>query len=100
MNPLLAVLGKKPTVWEKFLAVPQDTWVSLLVGFVILVLLSRVWKNLKEINEVVPWIALFSIGSVVLLYWTYERQEPRLLSPLIDKLAEVLPTRVARPAER
>ncbi len=83
----------KLTVWEKILAVPRDTWLSLLLGIAVIVLVKRVWRDLKEINDIVPWIALVAVGGAVLLYWTYERTEPRLLTPLINKMAEVFPTK-------
>lgn len=94
MNALLAVIAAKPTVWEKILAVPRDTWVNLLVGLVLLYMLSRIWMSLKEIHDIVPWVAFITIGGILLLYWTYERTEPRLLTPLIDKLAEVFPSKL------
>ncbi len=94
MNAFLAAAAAtKPTVWEKILAVPRDTWLSLLLGIAVIVLVKRVWKDLKEINDIIPWIALFTVGGAVLLYWTYERTEPRLLTPLIDKMAEIFPTK-------
>lgn len=92
---MLALLAAaKPTVWEKLQAVPKETWISLLVAVVILFLLVRVWKSLKEINEIVPWIALFTLGGAVVLYWTYERTEPKILSPIFDQLAKVLPSKI------
>jgi hypothetical protein len=93
MTAFLAATAAKLTVWEKILAVPRDTWLSLLLGIAVIVLVKRVWRDLKEINDIVPWIALLTVGGAVLLYWTYERTEPRLLTPLIDKMAEIFPTK-------
>jgi hypothetical protein len=93
MTAFLAATAAKLTVWEKILAVPRDTWMSLLLGIAVIVLVKRVWRDLKEINDIVPWIALLTVGGAVLLYWTYERTEPRLFTPLIDKMAEIFPTK-------
>lgn len=84
----------KPTVWEKLQAVPKETWLSLLVLAVVIFILVRVWKSLKEINEIVPWIALITIGGTIVLYWTYERTEPKFLSPIFNQLAKVLPSKI------
>lgn len=92
MNLLLA--ATKPTVWEKLQAVPKETWISLLVAVVVVVVIIRVWKSLKEINEIVPWIALITVGGSVVLYWTYERTEPKVLSPIFDQLSRVLPSKI------
>lgn len=84
----------KQTVWEKLQAVPRETWLSLLLALFVVWLLVRVWKSLKELNEVVPWVALFCVGGTVILYWTYERTEPEILSPVFDQLSRVLPSKI------
>ncbi len=89
-----AATSSKPTVWEKVQAIPMSTWVSLLVALVVIFLLVRVWKSLKEFNEFAPWIALIMVGGSVMLYWTYERTEPKILSPIFDQLSRVLPSKI------
>jgi di/tricarboxylate transporter len=88
----------KPNVWEKVQAIPTSTWVNLLIGLAVLFLLVRIWKSLAEINEFAPWLVLILVGGSVVLYWTYERTEPKPLSPVFDFLAEYLPSRPSRPA--
>ena len=34
------------------------------------------------------------IGGSVVLYWTYERTEPKVLSPIFDFLAQYLPSKI------
>lgn len=93
MFPVIAA-ATKPTVWEKVQAVPMSTWVTLLVAILILLVLVRVWKTLAEFNEFAPWIALVMVGGSVILYWTYERTEPKVLSPVMDFLAQYLPSKI------
>lgn len=93
MITLLAAAAQ-PTVWDKLAAVPRETWLSLLVTAFSIWLIVRVWKTLREINETVPWVALVTLGGTLIMYWTYERTEPRLLSPIFDQLAKVLPSRI------
>ncbi len=94
MQLLFAVASAKPTVWEKVQAVPMSTWISLLIAVVVIVVLVRAWKTLAEFNEFAPWIALIMIGGSVVLYWTYERTEPKVLSPIFDFLAQYLPSKI------
>lgn len=94
MQLLVAAASSKPTVWEKVQAVPMSTWVSLLIAVIVIVLVVRVWKALKEFNEFAPWIALFMVGGSVVLYWTYERTEPKVLSPVFDVLSQYLPSKI------
>lgn len=91
---VVATASSKPSVWEKVQAVPTATWVSLAITIGVLVILVRVWKGLRELNEFAPWIVLFMVGGSVILYWTYERTEPKILSPVMDFLAQYLPTKI------
>ncbi|MEN9841117.1 MAG: hypothetical protein RL376_917 [Verrucomicrobiota bacterium] len=94
MLAFFAAAAAKTTVLEKIQAVPKETWINLIIAVVVIFALVRVWNSLKEINEFVPWIALFTIGGAVVLYWTYERTEPKVLSPIFNELAKVLPSRI------
>lgn len=84
----------KSTAWEKIHAVPFSTWLSLVVALVVVFVLVRVWKSLREFNEFAPWLALVLVGGSVVVYWTYERTEPKVLSPVFDVLARYLPSRI------
>lgn len=97
MLTLLATAAAKPSVWEKIQAVPKETWISLLIAIGVIFLVVKIWKSLAEVNEIIPWIALITVGGAIILYWTYERTEPRLLKPVFDFLAGFLPTRGPKP---
>lgn len=94
---MLLFAAAKPTVWEKFQAVPASTWLNLLIGVLVLILLVRIWKSLAELNEFAPWLALVLVGGSVVLYWSYERTEPRFLTPVFDVLSQYLPSGPSRP---
>lgn len=91
---LLLAAASKPTVWEKLQAVPSATWISLLIAIGVLLMVVRLWKKLSEFNDFAPWIALVMVGGSVILYWTYERTEPKVLSPVMDFLAQYLPSKI------
>jgi di/tricarboxylate transporter len=91
---LVLAAAAKVTVWEKIKAVPLDTWIGLAIAILVIFVLVRLWKNLREFNEFAPWIALFMIGGSVILYWTYERTEPKLLTPVINVLSQYLPSKI------
>ena len=73
---------------------PTATWISLGVGILVILVIVRIWKSLREFNEFAPWIALIMLGGSVVLYWTYERTEPKLLTPVIDVLSQYLPSKI------
>jgi di/tricarboxylate transporter len=95
MFTLLATAATKPSVLDKLKAIPSETWISIAIGILVIFVLVRIWKSLREVNEFVPWIVLITVGGAVVLYWTYERKEPKILTPIINELAKILPTRPA-----
>jgi len=93
---LLAALSvtNKLTTWEKMQNVPKETWISCGVAILVLVVIIKLWRNLREVGEVVPWIVFILFGGTVILYWTYERTEPKVLAPIFDQLSRVLPSKI------
>ena len=89
------IAAAKLTVWEKVQAVPATAWLTLASSLAVLLVLARVWRTLAEINEVVPWVVFVVVGGTTALYWTYERNEPKVLTPVVDVLAHWLPTQDA-----
>jgi MFS superfamily sulfate permease-like transporter len=86
--------GGKLTVWEKIQAVPTGTWVDLGITVIVIVGLIFLWRSLKKINDIVPWVVFVTLGGTVIMYWTYERKEPKILAPIFDQLAKVLPSKI------
>lgn len=89
----MVLLLAKLTVWDKIQAVPVSTWIHLGGAVLALLVLVRFWQQLAELNEIVPWVVFIVFGGTSLLYWTYERNEPAFLTPVIEILAGHLPTR-------
>lgn len=89
----MLMLAAKLTVWDKIQAVPLTAWIQLGGAVLALLVLVRFWQQLSEVNEIVPWVVFIVFGGTSLLYWTYERNEPAMLTPVIDILAGYLPTR-------
>ncbi len=93
---LLAAVSitSKQTVWEKIKTVPKESWISLGVAVLCVIVIVKIWKNLREVGEIVPWIVMVLMGGTVILYTTYERCEPKVLTPIFNELARVLPSKI------
>ena len=90
---MFALLAAQPSAWEQFRKIPTQTWINLGICILTVVIIARVWKVLKGINEFVPYIAVTLAGGLIFFYWVYERAEPRFLTPLVDKLAPFFPSK-------
>lgn len=57
------------------------------------VIIVRVWRGLKQVNEFMPWVACLLATAMIFSYWTYNRTEPAFLTPVVDQLTQILPTK-------
>lgn len=73
--------------------ISKQMWINLLICVVAVVIVIKVWKGLKKINDFLPYIAAVIAAFVIFFYWIYERSEPRFLTPLIDKVAPFFPNK-------
>ena len=92
-SAVFAILAAQPTAWEQLKKIPTQTWINLGICILTVVIIARVWKVLKGVNEFVPYIAVTLASGLIFFYWVYERTEPRFLTPMVDKLAPFFPSK-------
>jgi hypothetical protein len=89
----LALLASQGTAWEQLQRVPAQAWINLGICIAAVVVVGRVWRALRRVNDYAPWLAAFVAASMILFYWTYNRTEPRFLTPVIEPMTHFFPTR-------
>jgi hypothetical protein len=89
----MAFLAAQTSTWEKLRNVSTQSWLNLGLCILAVVIVVRTWRALKKINDFFPWLASALATVMILSYWTYNRTEPRFLSPAVDKLTMFLPTK-------
>ncbi len=85
-----------PSLWEQIQRVPKDTWINLVICVLAVVVIARVWKVLKSVNEFIPYMAAVLALFLIFFYWVYDRSEPRFLTPIVEKLAPFFPSKGAQ----
>lgn len=78
---------------QKIQGIPSQVWINLGLCVLGLVIILRLWRTLKNFNDFAPWIVSILASFMLLSYWTYNRNEPQFLSPVVDKLTLLLPTK-------
>ena len=81
------------SVWDQLKSIPKQTWINIGICVLTVVVIIKVWKVLKTINEFVPYIVGVLAAFLIFFYWVYERTEPSFLSPIVDKLAPFFPSK-------
>jgi hypothetical protein len=79
------------TTLEKLQAVPARFWMNVAlaigVGLVIIILI----RYASRMNKLVLSLVIFIMVAVVGVHWVYERNEPKFLTPTVNKIAPYLP---------
>jgi hypothetical protein len=93
------LLAAQPTALDKLKRVPTEVWWNLLIWIVAIVVIIRLWRALKQVNDYAPYIAATFTGAVLFLTMVYYRNEPPFLTPFVEKLAHFFPTKSKQEAD-
>jgi hypothetical protein len=80
------------TALEKLKTLPPDVWLKIGVvvgGFIIAIL---VFRRVMKMNKIIAGVIVFVVVTVVFFSWVYNRNEPRFLTPLVERVAPFFPS--------
>jgi hypothetical protein len=78
---------------DKIKAIPLDVWVKITAVVLGLILLIVVLRKVAQVNKLVLILVVLFTISVIGFNWIYERNEPKFLTPVVEKIAPFLPTK-------
>lgn len=76
---------------DKLQKVPREFWIKMAIGVGAVIAVVIVLRNLLKINKFVLGGAAFVAGGLIWFNWIYHRNEPRFLTPLINRIAPFFP---------
>lgn len=87
-------LAATVTTLDKLKQVPPQFWIMILaiVGGVIVGVV--VLRHVVKMNKILLTIFTAAVLVIVGFNWVYKRNEPKFMSPLVDKIAPFLPSAV------
>lgn len=80
------------TAMEKLKTLPPDVWLKIgvaVVGFIVAILVLR---RVLKMNKVIAGVIVFVVVTVVFFSWVYNRNEPKFLTPLVNRIAPFFPS--------
>ncbi|HLP25039.1 MAG TPA: hypothetical protein VK477_05130 [Acidobacteriota bacterium] len=72
--------------------IPPATWVKLGIGIAAFVLAIIILRKVAQMNKIVLGVIVFVVVSIVFFSWVYNRNEPKWLTPVVDKIAPFFPS--------
>lgn len=79
--------------FERVREIPNAFWVNLGVAVLLLILLVIILRKLAAVNTIVLVMAGIVAITGLGFSWIYERDEPKFMTPLVEKIAPLLPSK-------
>ena len=85
--PLFAV-----TAIEKLQTLPPSVWLKIGIAILALVVTVFVLRRVMKMNKIIAGVIIFVVTTVVFFSWVYNRNEPKFMTPLVEKIAPFFPS--------
>ncbi|MBL9218022.1 MAG: hypothetical protein JNG82_06010 [Opitutaceae bacterium] len=93
--PLFAV-----TAWEKIQTMPPAIWLKIGIAIGAFVLTIFLFRRVMKMNKIIASIVVFVVGTVVFFSWVYNRNEPKFMTPIVERIAPFFPSAGAYTAKQ
>ncbi len=88
------------TAFEKLQSLKPDVWMKIGIAVGAFILAILLWRRIMKMNKIVAGVVVFVVVTVVFFSWVYNRNEPRFLTPLVNKIAPFFPSAGAYDAKQ
>ena len=80
------------TALEKLQTLKPDVWMKIGIGVGGFILAILLWRRVMKMNKVIAGVIIFVVTTVVFFSWVYNRNEPKFLTPLVERIAPFFPS--------
>ncbi len=80
------------TALEKLQTLPPQVWLKIGVAIAAFVAVVLILRRVLKMNKIIAGVIVFVVGTVVFFSWVYNRNEPRFMTPIIEKVAPFFPS--------
>lgn len=80
------------TTFEKLHEIPRQVWINIGLVVIVFIVGFLVLRAVAQMNKIILSILVAVVLTLVGFNWIYSRNEPKFLSPLVDKLAPFFPS--------
>jgi glucan phosphoethanolaminetransferase (alkaline phosphatase superfamily) len=80
------------TALEKLKTLPPAIWMKIAIAVAAFVLTIFLFRRVMKMNKIIASVVVFVVGTVVFFSWVYNRNEPKFMTPLVEKIAPFFPS--------
>jgi amino acid transporter len=79
---------------------PPKVWMKIGIGIAVFIIGFILIQRVAKMNKVVLAVIVFVVGTIVFFSWVYNRNEPKFLTPIVDRIAPFFPSAVTVKAKQ
>jgi len=80
------------TALEQLKTLPRDVWLKIAIAIAAFIIAILVFRRVMKMNKIIAGVVVFVVVTVVFFSWVYNRNEPKFLTPLVDRVAPFFPS--------
>ena len=80
------------TAVEKMQTLKPEVWLKIGIAIAAFVIVILLFRRIMKMNKIIAGVIVFVVVTVVFFSWVYNRNEPRFLTPIVEKIAPFFPT--------
>lgn len=80
------------TALEKIQTLPPAIWLKIATAIAAFVLTIFLFRRVMKMNKIIASVVIFVVCTVVFFSWVYNRNEPKFMTPLVQKVAPFFPS--------
>lgn len=77
---------------DQMKTLPPDTWLKIGIAVAVVVIGILVLRQVLKMNKIIAGIIMFVVFTVVFFSWVYNRNEPKFMTPIVEKIAPFFPS--------
>ena len=88
------------TALEAMKELPLNTWIKLGAVLAVIIIAVIVIPKIFNMNKIILGVIVFVASTIVFFSWVSQRNEPKFLTPLIDRLVPFFSSEVVREKDK
>ena len=80
------------TAVEKLRTLPPSVWLKIGLAVAAVIVSVLVFRRVMKMNKIIAGVVVFVVVTVVFFSWVYNRNEPKFMTPLVQKIAPFFPS--------
>lgn len=77
---------------EKAQSMKPEVWLKIGIAIVAVVAVVILYRRIMRVNKVIAGVIIFVVCTVIFFSWVYNRNEPKFLTPIVEKIAPFFPS--------